>query len=106
MKTTYAAVITLESLRLLKLSAADWTVINKSVSGLHRDLLGDPDSVDPNWRPAIFDIGLTPNLRDSGGHLLPGEGSFSLAVTSGEGEGVGQVQPASQPRLQQRWETG
>lgn len=56
---------------------------------------GDHESEDPEARKPLSAFKWTRNLRD-GGSGGPGEGSFSLAGTTGEGQGTGVFQPAQQ----------
>ncbi|KZV84148.1 hypothetical protein EXIGLDRAFT_700725 [Exidia glandulosa HHB12029] len=117
---TYAHLITLETFRLFEnIDQSEFaykvpsyaTFFNKAQ--LLRDaLLGSSRNILPGEsepiacaEKAFYELGWTPNIRDSGNHELGGEGSFSIAVTSGEGQGIGHVQPASQPfsaAIQQR----
>ncbi|EJD33917.1 hypothetical protein AURDEDRAFT_131436 [Auricularia subglabra TFB-10046 SS5] len=53
----------------------------------------------------LYELKYKHNQRDTGSHASDCEGSYSMAVTVGEGQGAGHVQPAQQsddPYMQQR----
>ncbi|KZV89765.1 hypothetical protein EXIGLDRAFT_138453 [Exidia glandulosa HHB12029] len=62
-----------------------------------RNAMGNLDAADPRDRVPFYKLdGLRKNMRDKGAHASEFEGSYSLAWTSGEGQGAGNVQPAAQ----------
>lgn len=66
------------------------------IENLARNVLGNVDADDPRDRKPLYACGLATNMRDKGAHVHEFEGSYSLAFTSGEGQGAGHVQPAVQ----------
>lgn len=63
---------------------------------LSKNMLGDPQAPSTLDRKPFYELGWRRNMRDNGAHTSDYEGSYSLATTSSEGQGVGHVQPAAQ----------
>ncbi|EJD38658.1 hypothetical protein AURDEDRAFT_172290 [Auricularia subglabra TFB-10046 SS5] len=66
------------------------------VKDLIRVVFGDPDAEGDAAKP-MHTLGYERNMRNTDPRSMKdGEGAFSMAATSGEGQGIGHVQPAKQ----------
>lgn len=63
-----------------------------------KNVLGNPAAEDERDRKPYYELDLGTNMRHSGARTFKYEGSYSLAATTGEGQGPGMVQPAAQKR--------
>ncbi|EJD36781.1 hypothetical protein AURDEDRAFT_129849 [Auricularia subglabra TFB-10046 SS5] len=102
-KMTAAALHTPSSLE--RIPGLDGSRVRELVRSLARNVFGDPEAADERDRRPLYELNYKHNQRDTGSHASEFEGSYSMAVTVGEGQGRGHVQPAQQsddPYMQER----
>ncbi|EJD36332.1 hypothetical protein AURDEDRAFT_130112 [Auricularia subglabra TFB-10046 SS5] len=102
-KMTAAALHTPSSLE--RIPGMDGSRVRELVRSLARNVFGDPEAADERDRRPLYELNYKHNQRDTGSHASDFEGSYSMAVTVGEGQGRGHVQPAQQsedPYMQER----
>nr|GAT47728.1 predicted protein [Mycena chlorophos] len=95
---TFACVHTLDSLKPYK----EFNEIEQCAVELAQLTFGVPAKEGSPRRPGVFELeGMSTNLRSkkvSSKDAVPGDGSYNLASTHGEGEGAGSFFPAVQTR--------